>query len=118
MQLEPWVPPCVLLGWWFSPLELLGIWLVDIVVLFMGLQTPSASSVLALTPPLGFLPSVHCICIGQALEDPLSRELYQAPVSKHFSASAILSGFGVCIWDGSLDGAVFGWPFFFLFFSL
>ena len=19
MQLEPWVPPCVLFGWWFSP---------------------------------------------------------------------------------------------------
>jgi hypothetical protein len=26
MQLEPWVPPCVLLGWWFRPWEL---WLVD-----------------------------------------------------------------------------------------
>jgi hypothetical protein len=22
MQLEPWVPPCVLFGWWFSPREL------------------------------------------------------------------------------------------------
>ena len=23
-MLEPWVPPCVLLGWWFSPWELWG----------------------------------------------------------------------------------------------
>jgi hypothetical protein len=29
-----------------------GVWLVDIVVLPMGLQTPSTSSVLSLTPPL------------------------------------------------------------------
>jgi hypothetical protein len=27
MQLEPWVPPCVLFGWWFSPWELWGVWL-------------------------------------------------------------------------------------------
>jgi len=42
MQLEPWLPPCVLFGWWFSPWELCGegVWLVDIVVLPMGLQTP------------------------------------------------------------------------------
>ena len=33
MQLEPWVPPCVLFDWWFSSCELWGIWLVDIVVL-------------------------------------------------------------------------------------
>ena len=25
MRLEPWVPPCVLLRWWFSPWELLGV---------------------------------------------------------------------------------------------
>jgi hypothetical protein len=61
MWLEPWVPPCVLLGWWFSPWELrsggggggVAAWLVDIVVLPMGLQTPSAPSVLYLAPPLG-----------------------------------------------------------------
>jgi hypothetical protein len=38
MQLEPWGPPCILFGWWFSPWKLWGIWLVDIVLL-MGLQT-------------------------------------------------------------------------------
>jgi hypothetical protein len=31
--------------------------------------------------------------------------------SKHFLASAIVSGFGVCRWDGSLGRAVSGWPF-------
>jgi hypothetical protein len=50
MQLEPWVPSCVLLVWWLSPWELggRGFWLVNIVVLPMGLQTPSALSVLSL----------------------------------------------------------------------
>jgi hypothetical protein len=37
-------------------------------------------------------------------------KLNQAPVSKHFLASAIVSGFGNCIWDGSPGGAVSGWP--------
>jgi hypothetical protein len=40
-------------GWWFSPWELWGVWLVDIVVLPIGLQTPSAPSVFSLNPPLG-----------------------------------------------------------------
>jgi hypothetical protein len=41
------------------------------------LQTPSALSVLSLTPPLGFLCSVRWlaasiyICVGQALAEPL-----------------------------------------------
>ena len=58
IQLEPWVPPCVLFGWWFSLWELWGVWLVNIVALPMGLQIPSAPSVLPLTPPLGSLYSV------------------------------------------------------------
>jgi hypothetical protein len=33
------------------------------------------------------------IYIGQALAEPLRRPLYQAPVSKHFLASAIVNGF-------------------------
>ena len=35
-QMEPWILPCVLFGWWFSPGKLWGVWLVDIVVLPMG----------------------------------------------------------------------------------
>jgi hypothetical protein len=109
-------PPCVLLGWWFSPWELWGVRLVDIGVLPMGLQTPSAPSVLPLTPLLWspFLviwlaASIH-ICIGPALAE-LRVHLYQAPFSKCFLASTIMSVFGVCRWDGSLGGAVSGWPF-------
>ena len=50
------------------------------------------------------------ICIGQELANPLRRQLYRAPVSKHL-ASAIVSGFGVCMWDGSPGGAVSRCPF-------
>jgi hypothetical protein len=84
----------------------------------MGLQTSSAPSVLSLTSPLGIPCSVPwltasiCFCICQALTEPLKRQLYPGPVSKHFLASSIVSGFGVCIWDGSpgeqsLDGLPF-----------
>jgi hypothetical protein len=52
MQLEPWVPPCVLFGWSFSPWDLWGFWLVDIIVLPIGLQTPSVPSFLSLIPLL------------------------------------------------------------------
>jgi hypothetical protein len=103
--------PCILLGWWLSPWELWGVWLVDMVVL------PSIPSVLSLTPLLGTLYSVQwltasiCLCICQALAGPLKRQLYQAPYSVHFLASAIVSGFGNCIWDEFPGGAVSGWPF-------
>ena len=46
------------LGWWFSPWELFGVWLIDIVVFPIGLQSPSATSVLPITPPLRCLYSV------------------------------------------------------------
>jgi len=118
MQLEPWIPPCVLFVWWSSPWEFWGFWLVNIVVLPIGLQTPSATSVLSLTTPLGtqFLvqwlaASIH-LCICQALAEPLRRQLYQAPVSMHFLASTIVTGFGDCLWDGSPGGAVSEWSFF------
>jgi hypothetical protein len=62
--------------------------------------------------------SIH-IYIGHALAKPLREELYQAPVSKHFLVLAIVSGFGVCRWDGSLGGAVSAWPYLqFLLYSL
>jgi hypothetical protein len=71
----------------------------------MGRQTPSALWVLSLVPPLGTLCSVQWLavsihlCICQALVQPLRRQLYQTPVSKHLSASTIVSGFDDCIWD-------------------
>ena len=52
-----------------------------------------------------------CIYIGKTLTKPLRRQLYQAPVNKHFLASIIVSGFGNCKWDGSPGRAVYGWPF-------
>jgi hypothetical protein len=49
--------------------------------------------------------SIH-LCACQALAEALRRQLYQAPVSKHFLASIIMSGFGECVWDGSPGRAV------------
>jgi hypothetical protein len=118
MQPEPWVAPCVFFGWFSSPLELQGFWLVDTLAPFMRLQIPLASSVPSPTPPSGnsssvqWLASSICLCVCQALAEPLRRHPYQTPVSKHFLASTIATGFGDCIWDGSPGGAVSGWPFF------
>jgi hypothetical protein len=52
--------------------------------------------------------SIH-FCTFQALAEALRRQLYQAPISKHFLASTIVSGFYDCIWD--TGGSVSGWPF-------
>jgi hypothetical protein len=57
MYWEPWVPPCVLSGWWISPWELWEPHLADI-VLPMWLQSTSAPLVLPLALPLGSLGSV------------------------------------------------------------
>jgi hypothetical protein len=87
MQLDP----CVLLCLWLSPWELCGVWLVDIVVLPMGLQTSSTSSVSSLTPLLETLHSVQWLaanihlCICKVQPGPLRREPYQAPFSIHDS---------------------------------
>jgi hypothetical protein len=65
------------------------VWFVDIVVPPMGLQTPSTPWVLSVASPLGILCSVQWLaqsmhlCIYQALVEPLRRQLYQAPASKH-----------------------------------
>jgi hypothetical protein len=61
-----------------------------------------------LSPVVGFQ---HLHCIGQVLAEPLRGQPYQASVSKCFLASAIVSGFGICRWNGSLGRVVFRWPF-------
>ena len=111
MQLEP----CILSDGLVPGSSGVGVGqLVDIVLLPMGLQTPSAPLVLSLAPPLGSLCSVQwlaaniSLCICKALAGPLRRQPYQAPFSKHFLASTIVSGFGDCIWDESPDGTVSG----------
>jgi hypothetical protein len=112
-----WLEPCVLFGWWFSPWDLWGYWLVHIVAPPMGLQTPSATWVLSLSPPLETLCSVQWLaenirfCICQTLAELLRSQQYQAPVSKHLLAFTIVSRFGNSILGGSADGAVSGWPF-------
>ena len=91
--------------------------LVDIVVLSVGLKSPSAPSVLPLTLSLGSLGSVQwlamsiCIYISQVLAELLRGQPCQAPVCKHFLALAVVLGFGVCEWDESQGGVVSGWPF-------
>ena len=93
-------------------LGVLRFWLVNTVVLPMRLQSPSAPT--ALTSPLWSLCSVKClavyihICIGPALSELLGGQLYQSLVSEHFLASAIVFGFDVNRWDGSLSGTVSG----------
>jgi len=79
MWFKPWVPPCVLFCWWFSLWELWGILLIDIVILPVGFETPSAPSVLSLTPPLGspmFSPMVRCrhLHLYQSSSDTASQE--------------------------------------------
>ena len=90
MQLEP----CLLLCWWLSSWELWRVWLVDIVVLPMGLQTPSTPSVHSVTHLLWILLSDQwlaassiCLCICKALAWPLRRQQCQALFSMYFLAS-------------------------------
>jgi hypothetical protein len=82
------------------------------------MQTPSAPSVSSSTPSSGMPCSVQGLaesiqlCICQALAESLKRQPYQALISKHFPTSTIASGFGDCVWDGSLGASVSEWSFF------
>jgi hypothetical protein len=58
-----------------------------------------------------WLAASFLLCVCQALTEPLRRQPYQAPVSKHFLESTIMYWFGGCIWDGSPGWAVSGCPF-------
>jgi hypothetical protein len=112
--MRPCVTPCVFFSWWFSPWELWGSGWFILLFFLLGCKP---LQLLPLTPPLGSLCSVRWlaasihICIGQSLAEPLRRHQYHAPVSKHFLASTIVSGFGICMGNRSLSGAVPGWPF-------
>jgi len=87
--------------------------LVGMVVL-MGLQAPSALSILPLIPsPKGVLFSVQWfaasigLCIGYALDVSLRRDLYPVPFSMYFLASSILSSFGGTHVGQALNGHSF-----------
>jgi hypothetical protein len=112
----PWVIPCVFFGWLSSPGSSGGVWPIDTVAPSVGPQTPSVPSVPSPTPSSRtpeLRPMVGCkispLC--QALTKPLRRQPYQASIRKHFPTSTIMPWFGGCIWNGSLGGAVSGWPF-------
>jgi hypothetical protein len=83
----------------------------------VGLQSSSTPLILSLTPLMGTSHSVQWLaasihlCICKVLAGPLRRQSCQAPFSRHFLASTIVSEFGNCIWDECLDGRVSGWPF-------
>jgi hypothetical protein len=72
---------------------------------FYGIQSPSVPSVLLLALPIWFLGSDQwlavsiCIFLNQVLAELLRGQLYQAPVSKHILASAIVSYFVVYGWN-------------------
>jgi hypothetical protein len=65
---------------WRWSIGSLGVWLLDIIVLPIGFQTPSAPLVFSLTPPFGtpcsvqYLTSSILLCICQALAEPLFPE--------------------------------------------
>ena len=113
MQLEPWVPSCVLFGWWFSLWELSVVRLVDIVLFSYRVIIPIRFFI----PPhkssiwVWWLAVIICIYLSKVLAQPLREKLYQAPISKNFLASMIVSGFGVSRWDGTLGRSLNGLSF-------
>ena len=88
-----------------------------ILLFFLWVANPFIPFSSSPTPPSGPLCSVQLLavnihlCICQTLAEPPRGQLYQAPVSKHFPVSTIVSGFLDCIQDGSPGGVVSGWPF-------
>jgi hypothetical protein len=115
MGLEPWIPPCTLLGWSSSPWEHWVVWLAD-VVLPRGLHFPSVPTV-PRASPLGFQSSVWwlaeriCIYIGQVLAEPPREQPHRVPVSKHFLATATVSDLVSIDRMDPQGGAVLRWPF-------
>ena len=83
----------------------------------MGLQTPAAERVLSVASSMGSFvlylmdDCEHPVLYQSGTAEPLSRQLYQSPVSKLLLASVIASGFGGCLLDGSPGGAVSGWSY-------
>jgi len=102
MQLEPPCCPCAVLRKCFSPAEILFM----TPVVLTRLQGTSTPLILSLSSPKGTLFSVQWLAasislgVFHDLEEPLRGQLYQAPVSMHFLASAMLFRFGDCMYVG------------------
>ena len=114
MELEPWVVPWVLFGWWFSPWDLRGLVGWNCCSSF-GVTNPfssfrSYSNSFIGHPVLGPVVGCKhpCLYLSGSGRDSL---LYQAPVSKHFLAFTVVLRFGVHISDGPIHRTVSGWPF-------
>jgi hypothetical protein len=64
--LEPWIPPCVLLGWWFSPWELWEVGLVGWYCwFFYEIANPFSSFIpfsnSSVVDPITSIPSNHVV---------------------------------------------------------
>jgi hypothetical protein len=109
MQPEVWVPSCALFGTTLGALGGRGVLIGWYGSSSYGVAKPSALAVLPLTLPRGSLCSVWWL--AASIYIGIRRKLHQVPVSKHFLASATVSGIGVCIWDVPPGGTISGWPF-------
>jgi hypothetical protein len=73
---------------------------------------PFSSFTPFLTPSLWTPCSIQWLAVTlrfftcQVLTEPFRKQLYQPPVSMHFLAFTIVSGFGDCIWYGGMDHQV------------
>jgi hypothetical protein len=110
MQLEPWIPPCVFFGWWFSPRKFLGILIsshrssyYQAANLFSSLGNSSSSFVgdPVLRPMYDYVhPLLYLSSTGKASQETdLSGSCQQALL-----LSSIVSGFAGCLWNGSQVG--------------
>ena len=95
------VPPCILLGWWFSFWELWGsgVWLVDIIVFPMELQTPSAPFSPFSNSTIGdpvLCSMVGCMQLPLYLTDSV-RASYETVISGSFQHVLLVIHNSICI---------------------
>ena len=112
MQLETWVAPCEIFGWWFSPWELCGGLVVWYCCSSYGIENPLSS----------FSPFFNS-SIGDPVQSDLwlqaspSIRLWQSISGSYYirfllaSTSTRASEFGVCIWDPQVEQSLEGFSF-------
>jgi hypothetical protein len=115
MWLEPWIPPWILFGGLVPGSSGGSGWLILLFFLWVckPLQLLHSFPKLLHCSVWWLAASIH-ICISKALAETLRRHPYQAPISKHFLASAIVNGIGGCYgMDTQVGHSLYG-----LFFNL